>query len=825
MKINLTRSKIINIFLFAVVFGVIYLFFFNRLELTKDLPRNICSTGAFNVKMNQTRAADQTLSSVLDYFNNRWPLMPGVFFPEIAFWYALAIPLTQIILSFSFRIFDSSAWTVIFTSSLISSAAILVTFLLGRKMFDRWVGALAAILMASSLFVTIPSRSGYIFFSLEVLNGALFSFILFLAFTRKSLKLLFLSAFLLAVGILNGHSAFVFTMPIFFLILSLSELVYRRKKVFSFFNYVTAAFIGGLSYLLMRFGYGLFFMSSPKESLKWAYLGFVDRQSQIPTFFTKDKFLIDNIERFYHLMFIKSIFGKFGTDAWYLFLPGRPMVSILVSVGLLLGLFYLFLKRDFISKFLLLWFLIPVFIFTVLIHFDARYIMVAAGALFIISALGIITFSRGLLKLFVNITKNGNLRLIANILIIGSLAFLLVKNTADNYNDLYREYLIKKDAMLLREMGLVQAGEYIKNNSRPGSALIVLGDKDSVLPNCVDFGTGIKNYPINFWDNLLFDKIDLAEREKSIFKTKEKIFYVFSPGLNLLTMPGINLYPAHTDFISFYSLHPGLQPIKEIKFSTGIPAIDIYDVNRQTLKTTEVELDDFVRNQFKLRNISDSQPLPLKIKGPVKNLTIGSSPSINSKVGQTLFVSYSTKDNFLIEPLAEYGASQVFAAKNVLFQPGEEGVVALETDGEGYIIFKIDAPGNINEVEVVTNPKFFNDSAGKNNVAGFTSLDGKSYKQFFRVESDKTNDWTYGRTTYHRFFPDANTFYIKFLMNGEGKRVKFWLNKTDPISIRAKIDTSNLEKFYKSTKLDIISFDIDRVGTISGSVKILVPVN
>ena len=60
-------------------------------------------------------------------------------------------------------------------------------------------------------------------------------------------------------------------------------------------------------------------------------------------------------------------------------------------------------------------------------------------------------------------------------------------------------------------------------------------------------------------------------------------------------------------------------------------------------------------------------------------------------------------------------------------------------------------------------------------------------------------------------------------MRGTGKMVRFWLNKTDSISIRAKVDTSNFREVYKSGGLDIINLVNSYMG--SGKIKILVPNN
>jgi hypothetical protein len=818
-------KKFIFFPLLTIIFLVIYLFFFYRLDLIKDLPRNICSTGAFNLKLNQARERGEPLSSVTEYFYKRWSYIPGIFYPGIPEWYTMSIPLTQLILTGAFKFLSPSAEAVIIVCSLISSLAIILTYILGKRMFNHWVGFISALLMASSLFIIIPSRIGYIFFSLESLNGALGGLFLFLAFTLKNRKLFFISSFFLALGCFNGHTGFVFYMPVFFVFISLSEFLFKKQKIFSLKDYLSGGILAFIFYLLFRFGYALFFHASPITVLKWSYLGFADRQAQIPTIFNQKHFLLGNIERFVRLMFIKSQFGKVGADAWYLFLPGRPMLHPFVTGGFFLGIVFLFLKRDFCSKFLLFWSLIPMTIFTFFIHFDARYIMAAASAIFIVSAVGWVEIINLMLVGLHRLFKENFFSKLGKIIIIFIFSLVIGRTVLQGYKDFYHLYVAKYDGLLLREMGLVQAGKFIKEHSLPESTFIVLGDKDSVLESCVDFGTGIQDYSYDFWSDLLADKKDLVLWEKEILRQKEKIFYVFSRGLNLLEMPGVNLYPWVVDWRQFYSLHPGLKTAKEIKFSTGIPALVIYEVTRDSSPSGSVSVR--LKNNgvwFAEEGISYSDPIALKLVGEIKNLFIKSGDRsvmwpLSLFNGQELIITYGKEDIFIHKIVAESGFRQFFQSENVFLISGKEGFISLKEDGEGYFIVKIDMPGKIKELEVITNPKFFNDPQGVNQVGGFYSFNNYNYWQFLEIKSDKSNDWTHGKTTYHFFYPNSETFYIKFFLRGWGKQVRFWLNQENPILIKAKVDTSSLGKIFVSPKDRKVIFSAEE--GFSGEVNVL----
>ena len=792
------RNKLLSVASLALVLAVIYIFYFHRLDLIQDLPRNICSTGAFNIKLAQARYNHQTMPEMFAYFYQRWSNMGGIFYPGMAEWYALSIPLTQSLLFVFFKLFTPSAWTIIIASSAVSSSAILTTFWFGTKLFKPWIGALASIMMAVSIFIFVPSRIGYIFFSLEPLLGAAFASCLYFAHRRKDFRLLLATAFLFTLGCFNGHTAFIFSMPVFFLLIAVWDLL--KDHHFKFWQHLASAFTAGFCYLLFRLGYTLFFGGSWKLAIKGVYLGFLDRSSQIATVFNGNMSILDNGERFIRLMFVKSEFGKIGPDAWYLFLPGKPMLPYLVSVGLLLGIVAVVRRRDFLTRFLLLWLFIPIIIFTLLIHFDARYIMASASAIFIISSYGIVRLAEKTIRQFKRFT-------FVHPLVMGVLAVLLVLTVKTSYEDLYNDYILKKDGMLMREMGLVQAGRYIKETANPQNTLIILGDRNSVLEYCIDFGSGMSDYVYTFWDNIVFDNQNLRQWEDGILKEKTAIYYIFSPGLNFYEMPGTNYYPLTVGWDNFYALHPGIQPIKEINFSTGVPAIKIFKVSRP-------------------ETANSKQVLPFLLSGPLKNSFIKAAGQqvvwpVNLFRGQTMIVSYSPSDILLLKPLADYGPSQFFRSENVKFVAGDEGYVALDREGEGYFVIKLEAPGEISEVEVVTNPKFFNDLSGINSVAGYNSYSDRNYAQFFEVKSDRSEKWTFGRTTYYQFHPNAREYYLKFVLRGQADVVRYWLNKYVTISIQAKVSTDSLDKLYPVADMGQVMFKTETAD--HGQVVVLDP--
>ena len=150
----------------AVLTVFFYFFYLYRPDLLRNLPRNICSTAAFNLKMNQTRAVGDDLHSVVNYFYDRWSYMPGIFYPGIAEWYAYRVPLSQFFLTLSFSIFGVKVSSIVLVGGIASFLAAVLTFFLGKEIGGKLVGGLGIFFNDQFTFFADSGKSGLSIFQL-----------------------------------------------------------------------------------------------------------------------------------------------------------------------------------------------------------------------------------------------------------------------------------------------------------------------------------------------------------------------------------------------------------------------------------------------------------------------------------------------------------------------------------------------------------------------------------------------------------------------------------------------------------------------------------
>lgn len=476
-------------------------------------------------------------------------------------------------------------------SASLGIASILITYFIATRIFNKKIGFFSALLLSFSLFHLLSSRSGYGWQIFTLLFVSLTLYCFYQGMVRKQYRNLWLGGIFFGLGLFNGFPPIVIV-PL--ILLAWLFWVYKGM-IFLKNKHLWIAGIGALIiFFLSTIIYSLVFkLNSPFDTLK-SIGALVSERGGKETIISKNwRFIFINpLTAFRNLFIAMPPYGiPHGSSMPNLTVVGKPMLHPLVSLFLIWGVILTFKRRSITDKFIISWLGVTIFIFTFLVTFEGRYILIAAPALYIIVACAMVHLvSLGRESDLKNNSQIARLSRIAKRSVgVRELSATIIILTVLAYNafSTYRNYFVtyaRNDAYLWTAVGNEEIADYIMKTSLPQECRVVFGHKILVPPAVFIFITKGK-YPIQRWDDIVTSQqeniVNLQQWEENILSQGKKvIFYVFSLDNEDAPTPGKpKSYRANYEDMSLFKrLHPQLEPAKIVYYTCGLPAFAIYEV-------------------------------------------------------------------------------------------------------------------------------------------------------------------------------------------------------------------------------------------------------
>lgn len=766
----------------------------------------------------------------------------------------LGTPLWTSLLSLTQKFLGVTSFWQLLMASFLGFLTVLVTYYTGKAMYGWSVGILSALLIGTSLFFVIQTRTASGYLVIAPLMTVLVTCLFYTAHKKEEKRYLWYSGIALGFGFFNGYPTSFLLIPIlgFFTLWNFS---FRNRKVLlKLRDYLIMVFLAVSMFIALTIGWSKYAnlpaLATYHQIIEDRTLGQLRMRNVTEimankgdyfgiTWLPKNKeWKIATEKRFWRVIFWEM-------DPWETLegthnqqqLAGRPMVAPFATVFFFIGILTMIWQRSMADKFCLVWLAVTKFAFTFVAGFTPRLLMAAAPVIYLTAAVGLMRSLEFLEK------KSKNMRKVLLILIVGGLAFTAYKA----YREVFHEYY-GMDGNINHYVGTYELGRYIGYNFNPEDTILVLGEISAIPYDAIFLYTSGKPYKVLYWwDDILKEKLGgrgpagitvskLNEWEKEILKNKSNIIYIFATGARYNKIPGWNLYN-QVEWNEFKELHPGLEPVKKVYFSNGIPASELYVVSRSTPKSNYLSVKgDNLNSDF--YSSSEGYVSFIKIRGGGKNptLSIGNNSFIlpmDVSPSMEASISFDKNSRIIFEPLfnSQDYEKDIFEQKNLALVKSEDKSFLEMIDQSAYLIYKIESPFKIERLDIRTDPRLFNDKMKKNIISASYSTDNKEYKKIYEVRSDGSGHWAvyrdlitgktfnngiYERETYSVIYPDSNVVYIKFNFEGFPKEAQFWSRREDNhwLMFDARVDTSSLKKPEVKKGLNTLRAKLDRQGEV-----------
>ena len=742
--------------------------------------------------------------------------------------YTATSPLSSWLLYWTYRIAGPGVKTQNVLQGSLQLFTVGVVFLLGWAMYGWIPGLLSALFLSASLYFNILSKFGQNPLTLLITFVATCSFLLFfLAHKNRSRAILFSAFVALGFTCFNGWMGII--SPPLILLTSVClfgssvglPLLSRRAKAkeregfrFGLQTYFMAGGVVLVTFLLLCYLYSWFFKLP--LSLVFQYIHYLSlvRGTEVAASGTMSARL-ELVPFVLHCLFIGVIpFTQGLLTHPHQSLPGAPIIEPFVAVFFLAGLVIALRKWTLGDRLCLAWVGIGLALPTFFSWFQPRYTMLALPAIALLAARATPpTVTR--LQRFVSTFWTRLPQLAWGVVLLGVTATLV--SSAYSYFGKFAS----RDGYLLQSVGQAEVGQLVSRLARPEDALVVLGDKVLTNEKQLFFNTGGQHYPFMFWwDDLLSGTLGgrgelawsrLGSWEQKVLKEKQKIFYVFGVGPYYYEQPGWNFYKQH-DWSEFKQLHPKLDPIRTVYFKSGIPALEIYMVDRSTPRYTSLSKQG---EPGRLEFTSDrhSRFDYLKIEGATRGLNwISQDQSVTlplaSTPGQTLTVTFGprSRSELSVSFDSDRFHRDVYQLENLTRDP-EKPRLVLNAE-RGRLVYRISAPSKIEKIRLIAMPNLHHDVQRQNRFTIAYSLDGSDYRPVWTEQSDGSGRWTrvidqsfppyqsneYWIEVLREIRPDVETVFIAFELSGKPKEVELWADAAagHPMLISASFDGSRL---------------------------------
>lgn len=506
-------------------------------------------------------------------------------------WYleawATIIPLWVIILYFLFHLFGSTKFAMLFGSALVGILAVVMTYLLGKRMYGKGVGFFSGLFLTFSLFFLINARSGYGHPIVTTLVVVLCIYFIYLACVTGYRKYFWFLGIFGGLGWFNGYSPIVLVPIVAILSFFWTNGNFKFLKKGDCWIACLVAFL--ISFTLSLIYSVVFNLDTPLRVFNTLNLHWFLKRAGSESLLSKGLLLqLENVWVAVGNLFLGVMHSR-ASHQW-LIVPGRTNLTPVVSIFLILGMASFLQRKQFniADKVLITWIGVSCLLFIWLVTFQFRYILSATPALYILATKTMFdvvqkVHAKDMLqgayfKKLSDWFKYPMGRNELKILLLITLGIILnVSSTYYNYFVVYAN----NDGYLWRFAGNHQIADYIHQRATPEESQVVFGHQVLVPAENFIFYTQEK-YPIMRLDNISKEKniSQIQDWERDIFaRGKGTIFYVFSMDSEEAKTPGKRSWGDYEDLSLFTRLHPRLEPAKIIYYTCGLPTFSIYEVS------------------------------------------------------------------------------------------------------------------------------------------------------------------------------------------------------------------------------------------------------
>ena len=390
-------------------------------------------------------------------------------------------PLYPMSISLALLIFGKIDYVAISVSAFYDVLAVLVVYLLGKELYDKKTGLMAALFFALPEFSIIYSRHALAETAFSFFMAA--SFLVFLkAFRRKNIRLYVLFGFLAGCTFLVKYMGVLsFLIPLLcaciFHAAKTKKLADLKKLLPDVKGFAAAGLVMALMHLPWIFAIGIGVYASSGGS---SYFSMGDISPSWVASHATDIFGTGLMEYLKEFSRHSGIAATLANTSNYLFYISTliVLVSPLIVAFFAAGVYALIKKRSSGDKFLLFWFFFIFLFFTFLVAYKAsRFIYPAMPAFALISA-------RGFLFAKMKSKKIKKLAPIILILIIAS-SVVLAADTLTMHNDGYRK-----------------TGEFINSNVKEGELIFYTGMPQLLFYHEINTGNWWRYFDYNNTKNI-----------------------------------------------------------------------------------------------------------------------------------------------------------------------------------------------------------------------------------------------------------------------------------------------------------------------------------
>lgn len=690
--------------------------------------------------------------------------------PAVFFWGHTSYLLGQVTLMITYLLFGVSTLTTILNTSMLAVLTILIVFYFVKRLAGFAMAFLALLLFSGSLFFLMVIKTAYPFYGTGPSTASLTIFLFLLAHHEKKEKFLWFSGVAMALVGLSGGQ----TTPLISLILLLFliwKIIYR-EKIFTLKKYL----LTGLITLSVFFGFHGFFPlvnhNQPFAYLADSYRLLSERGGQVKLVGNNGE-LGKNTERLLKAFFKDMNVPRQGHQH---FLAGRAMLPLPLSLFFLWGIIIAFRKRSDLEKMLLLWSGTFFFFYGLIADFQIRYFVVAAPAVYGLTAMGII-------HLLDKINSRRYLKISFSVLLSVAIGFYLFKT----YDDYY--VVLAKQAFKLEQYeGQAETAAFIKKNYSPRETLLIMGNLTTIRPQNLLFYTWKNPFDFYYW-NSFNEKVNYTPVESEVVRGKNEEASFSGEKFLLWEREKLKSFPRIVYVFGFYNIdktptrewqmfrqiRPYLRPKKAVFAASGLPQIGIYEV---TPEINEVE-----SRQFKLKDGEKQQFLAAK-DGKIKSLVFQDSSEkptfflngiaiklpIKTFFSQKMILNFEGKSELSLLPSfnSENFNDDVYRQENI----AQAAAASLVFGGEkkaGELVYRLEGPNPIEKLNILFFPRILHDQAKKNYLSLSYSFDDRNYQKLYELKSDGTGGWIglWEKQERLMIYPQNKVVYLKFILSGQ----------------------------------------------------------
>ncbi len=803
------KRKELVMLVLLLIFSSYFLFY----KLPGEMGDDAVSWSNSAMWINKAHESGRPVLEILDGAINS-PAGRTAFSVDAFYITGLATPLWTVVLAAAQKIAGNSAFWTLFLSAFFGLLTVLAVYFTGREFYSKEVGFLSGIILSSMLLFALISRSGSGFYTLQTFFFVLTVFFFLSAHRDKKFVYLLLSGISTAFLFFNGYPTGYTILPILLLYLIVISTKSFKKNTFRFGikEYLAAGSVFISVFIALAVLWSLYANLAPLNVLDAIASTRAAYQNQ---YFSPNtlEIKLKTILNFFMTVFIQTpvIESLRGTHI-QLNIIRHPIISPLISVFFITGLYCITRRRNPADILFIVWSGLSLIIFTVFLKSYPRTLFFVLPAISIIAANGIVY----IVKWFDRFRNDKKiLKSYVSIFLVMGLAL----NAYYIQHDMFTYVYGTMGGNINRFYGMSAVATYINQNGEPEKTEVVLGDSILTPYDAFYFYTYGKPYPVLYWwDDLLYKELGgrgdavnkLYAWETQVLSEKEKIYYLFAVGGKYNEIPGWNLWQ-QVEWGEFKELHPDLQPVKRIFFPNGIPALELYEVNRTTQPNNHITLDVQDNSEFSIQSASDGYVKFIKIKGAASNLSILDENQsmvipMNILPGMEVSITHDENSRILFEPLflSENYRNEIYMEEKIYLKENAGWLGLNDTSGD--LMYKIEAPYRIEKLSIRSNPRVFNDKRKRNSVSMYYSMDGKNFQKVYEVRSDGTGNWTvysdpitgaafndgiYERESYNIIYPQNRIVYILFRLEGAAGEAQLWsANEEHSLMFDAEMDTS-----------------------------------